>query len=182
MNVAFNFSLGFPDPRLNSTATRHWLIWKCVLPGIRGWTLVPHSYFLHFYSFTIEPIKPRDVSLSWLKFCFCANKDNWMCPGHWGGNIQWVCCLTLSILTTFQFPSLVLSALNLKQRDCFADCALGRQHYSIRDKYIAHQICGPVCGISGIRHGAGGGSQCRLSNDVVINILPPNTIIPWHAV
>lgn len=31
----------------------------------------------------------------------------------------------------------------------------GRQHYSIRDKYIAHQICGPVCGI---RHGGEGAS------------------------
>ena len=177
MNVAFNFSFRLSRSEVEFHSDMTLIDLKMCLSEAGRWCLILTSYFLHYYSFTIEPIKPRDVSLSWLKFCFCANKDNWMCPGHWGDNIQWVCCLTLSILTTFQFPSLVLSALNLKQRDCFADSALGRQHYNIRDKYIAHQICGPVCGI---RHG--GGSQCRLSNDVVINILPPNTIIPWHAV
>ena len=154
MNVAFNFSL-----RLSAFPIRGWILPQDLKCLVRGWPLPSHSKFYYLPSRILACLM-RCNSLSWLKFWLCANEDNWMCPGNWSGNIQWVCCLTLSILTTFQFPSLVLSALNLKQRDCFADCALGRQHYSIiRDKYIAHQICGPVCGV---RHGEGATVGCQM--------------------
>ena len=75
--------------------------------------------------------------LSQLKFCFCANKDNWMCPG---------------IFCEFELSSVDINNISISSSSCrlwiwdketvLQSVGPYWQHYKCTDKYIAHQICG----------------------------------------